>query len=319
MYNDDVIWWCTSCSMMYIIILQHHVEIIICHYNSPQEIVVPMMTRKSECVSQTLCIANRFTHEENSLASTYLFVNEVIHCFLHPFLCWILVIIHSLGHARDSKQNANTKQRNIPSLNIWSKMQKTKNNDLYRSMVWTKGTYRVLRVVRRLEERAPPAFARNLLKSTMWWCKEMSNKRITSWRAQNLKSIKSVSEGAGLCLPQTILITAWLTKLHDQIAQAIHTEECHYNIKWKKVPEPHPQCQKTAPKKPRLYSKMQHSSTSVKGGCIQIQKSSMFVNEEHHHQTQGNENFQKIRSSQASENLNCLQEEAIVYVAASVS
>jgi hypothetical protein len=45
----------------------------------------------------------------------------------------------------------------------------------------------------------------------------------------------------------------------------------------------------------------------------------MFVNEEHHHQTQGNENFQKIRSSQASENLNCLQEEAIVYVAASVS
>jgi hypothetical protein len=44
----------------------------------------------------------------------------------------------------------------------------------------------------------------------------------------------------------------------------------------------------------------------------------MFVNEEHHHHTQGNENFQKIRSSQASENLNCLQEEAIVYVAASV-
>jgi hypothetical protein len=48
----------------------------------------------------------------------------------------------------------------------------------------------------------------------------------------------------------------------------------------------------------------------------------MFVNGEHHHQTQGNENFQKIKSSQASqasENLNCLQEEAIVYVAASVS
>jgi hypothetical protein len=45
----------------------------------------------------------------------------------------------------------------------------------------------------------------------------------------------------------------------------------------------------------------------------------MFVNEAHNHQTQGNENFKKIRSSQASENLNCLQEEAIVYVAASVS
>jgi hypothetical protein len=45
----------------------------------------------------------------------------------------------------------------------------------------------------------------------------------------------------------------------------------------------------------------------------------MFVNEEHHHQTQGNENFQKIRSSQAFKNLNCLQEAAVVYVAASVS
>jgi hypothetical protein len=83
------------------------------------------------------------------------------------------------------KQNANTKQRNIPSLNIWSKMQipnngtfqawtfeakcKILNNDLYRSMVWTKGTYRVLRVVHSLEERAPPAFARNLCDDVKRW------------------------------------------------------------------------------------------------------------------------------------------------------
>jgi len=306
--------------------------------------------------------------KKNSLAPTHLFVNEVILFYIHFFVgfLWSYTLLNmqeirskmqipnngtfqawtfeakckyqTTEHSKleHLKQNANTKQRNIPSLNIWSKMQipnngtfqawtfeakcKILNNDLYRSMVWTKGTYRVLRVVHSLEERAPPAFARNLLKSTMWWCKEMSNKRITLWRAQNLKSIKSVSEGAGLCLPQTILITAWSTKLHDQIAHAIHTEECPYNIKWKKVPEPHPQCLKAAPKKPRLYSKKQHSSTSVKGGgCIQIQKSSMFVNEEHHHQTQGNENFQKIRSSQAFKNLNCLQEAAVVYVAASVS
>jgi hypothetical protein len=266
--------WCTSSH--YNIMLNHHTSLQL-----PQEIVVPMMARKSECVSQTLWITNKFTHEKK-FSCTYPRVCQWGHSFLHPFLCWVLVIIHSLEHARDSKQNANTKQRNIPSLNIWSKMQipnngtfqawtfeakcKILNNDLYWSMVWTKGTYRVLRVVHSLEERAPPAFARNLLKSTMWWCKEMSNKRITLWRAQNLKSIKSVSEGAGLCLPQTILITAWSTKLHDQIAHAIHIEECPYNIKWKKVPEPHPQCLKAAPKKPRLYSKKQHSSTSVKGG-----------------------------------------------------
>jgi len=118
--------WCTS--SYYNIMLNHHMSLQL-----PQEIVVPMMARKSECVSQTLCIPNKFTHEKK-FSCTYPLVCQWGHSFLHPFLCWVLVIIHSLEHARDSKQNANTKQRDIPSLNIWSKMQ-IPNNGTFQA--WT--------------------------------------------------------------------------------------------------------------------------------------------------------------------------------------
>ncbi len=228
---------------------------------------------------------NKFTHEKNSLAPTYLFVNEVIHSFLHPFLCWILVIIHSIGHARDSKQNANTQTTEH------SKLEHLKQNAKYWTMTSIDQWFEPKELTERCEWYIGLKKEHHLhlqeicSKAQCDDVKRWVTKRIILWRAQNLKSIKSVSEWAGLCLPQTILITAWSTKLHDQIAHAIHTEECPYNIKWKKVPEPHPQCLKAAPIKPRLYSKKQHSSTSVEGGCIQIQKSSMFVKEEHHHQT----------------------------------
>jgi hypothetical protein len=93
-----------------------------------------MLTRKSECDSQTLCITNKFTHEKNSLAPTYLFVNKVIPfstsvslldscdhtlswtCKRFEAKCKYPTTEHSkLEHL---KQNANTKQRNIPSLNV---------------------------------------------------------------------------------------------------------------------------------------------------------------------------------------------------------
>jgi hypothetical protein len=124
--------WCTSSH--YNIMLNHHTSLQL-----PQEIVVPMMARKSECVSQTLCITNKFTHEKKILlhlptclsmrsffSTSISLLGSCDHtlswtCKRFEAKCKYQTTEHSkLEHL---KQNANTKQRNIPSLNIWSKMQ----------------------------------------------------------------------------------------------------------------------------------------------------------------------------------------------------
>ncbi len=121
--------WCTSSH--YNIMLNHHTSLQL-----PQEIVVPMMFHHDERVNvfHKHCASQISSPMKKKFSCTYPLVCQWGHFFLHPFLCWVLVIIHSLEHARDSKQNANTKQRNIPSLNIWSKMQ-IPNNGTFQA--WT--------------------------------------------------------------------------------------------------------------------------------------------------------------------------------------
>ncbi len=131
----------TSCSMMYIIALQHHVESSYLTTTPARNSCSNDVSSwwKSECVSQTLCITNKFTHEKKILlhlptclsmrsffSTSISLLGSCDHtlswtCKRFEAKCKYQTTEHSkLEHL---KQNANTKQRNIPSLNIWSKMQ----------------------------------------------------------------------------------------------------------------------------------------------------------------------------------------------------